>query len=148
MSDETIRITPEDLLQEEPIIKLTEKDLKSPEKERTTVVVDGEEISVPAEVVIGWKDILRAETHNPSHVDLKMPLSESDETEYDHEVISNLKEDVRRLREDGKSERQIYRELAIRYHPDLYQNEGGKIRLLAQSYMGALTGLRNAGELK
>ncbi len=163
MSNEQISIGPEDL---EPEIKITEEDLEpeikiseedlEPEAQRpalqlpSTVVIEGEEVEVPLEsIVIGWRDIIEAEAHSPAHVEgLDEQVSETVTDKYHFSVLSNLRGDVGRMKDEGKSARDIFRELALRYHPDLYQDMDEKTQELAETYFKATGSLKENGELE
>ncbi len=135
---------------QKPEIRITEEDLDAENSKEKPVVlqVEGETIEVQPEIAIEWKDILKAEANDPTRVDVKVPISSSGPTEFHHAILSNLRGDIKRKRDSGETDRKIYRDLIVRYHPDIYQGEGDKVIELAKEYTQALVRLEEIGEIR
>ncbi len=134
----------------EPEIRITKEDPdKKGSKGKSIVLqIEGETVEVQPKIAIGWRDILEAEANNPARVDIKVSVSSSDPVELHHAILSNLREDIDRRREGGETDRQIYRDLIIRYHPDIYHGEEGGVMELAKEYTQALVHLEEIDEIK
>lgn len=136
---------------EEEVIRISEDDLPPENKstalaEPITIRIDDEDIEVEQDFAVTWRDILKADAE--SMIDYKEPVSDQVTTEFRYGVLSNLRHDIAIARSDSeRTDRQIYRDLAIRYHPDLYQNTDQEVKDLATEYTQALGALRQNGEL-
>lgn len=117
-----------------------------------SVEIRGEKIAVPQDLAVTWRDLL---THRAdAFVDLKAPITLGNPTEFNYGVLGDLREDIDILRhlttnnEDGLTDLQIYRNLALRYHPDVINSDDPKVQQLAGEYTQALNALVAIGELQ
>jgi hypothetical protein len=112
-----------------------------------------EEIKISAEelepIIIETKDFLRAEVEqqkDPNYINLTKPENILG-TDYDSRILTNLRAEVKTNREQGLNGGQIYRKLAIAYHPDSYRSEAPEVQALAHEYFKALQALKGSNEL-
>jgi hypothetical protein len=119
----------------------------------TTIEIDGERVDVANTLVVGWGDILEERTK--AFVDIEEPVSDTVPTEFNYGVLSDLRGDILQYRTDnfmkpdeGLTDTQIYRELRVRYHPDLYRDKSQEAQDLATEYSQALGALVENGELQ
>lgn len=139
MPDEEIRTTKEGLAREDKSHALVKP---------VTIRIDNEDIEVEPDLMIGWRDILEAEAHNPAKVDVNLPIAGEGSTKFHHAVLSNLRREIAIARVDKKTDRKIFRDLLIRYHPDLYQSSTPETQALAGEYTKALGAMRQMGEIR
>lgn len=137
----------------EEVIRITEDDLSPAQDppralaEKIIIRIGDEHIEVERKTVVTWRDILQADAD--SMVDYREPVSKSVGTEFRSGVLINLRHDIAILRIEGKkTDREIYRVLAERYHPDLYPDASEEVKALATEYFQALVALRQNGELQ
>lgn len=98
-------------------------------------------------LVVGWRDIIRAEANSLTRIEVKVPVSEKITTEFDAIVLNNLRGDIGRGRAEGETDRQVYRKMLVQYHPDLYVGEDAKVIDLSREYTQALGALKDNGEI-
>ncbi len=126
----------------------TQSQARSQENPQTTLIsltVDGEQINIPTQIAITYQDILASRLQ--SIVEIREPVSDSVRTQFLTAVLSDLREDIARMRKEGKNNRRIYLELAVKYHPDLYQQAPEEVQHLANEYFQALSALKQNGEI-
>ena len=128
--------------EEEAIIRLMETASK---KNTVKLLIDGEEVEVPATISVSYADILKSEVDNLP--DQRETIGDNP-TQFHTKVISNIRNEAEALRDLGQDDRSVFRTIATRYHPDLYQQEDEPVKQLAEEHFKALNTLREANQLK
>ena len=118
---------------------------ENPQATSISLIVDGEQINIPAQIAITYQDILASRLQYI--VEIREPVSDLVQTQFLTAVLNDLREDIARMKKEGKNNRRIYLELAVRYHPDIYQQAPEEVRHLANEYFQALSALKQNGEI-
>src|SRR3989338_1312049 len=76
-----------------------------------------------------------------------IPISEEDPTSFPPGILRDLREEIFRLRAEGKGGMDIYRELSKFTYPDLYRGYDTKVQEVAKLYNKALNSLVRSKEV-
>lgn len=114
-----------------------------------SVYIDDEEVPAPdADIVVGWRDIVEAEANDSSRVaGIEEQVSDMVTAKYHFAVLSNLRQEIGIAKQGNITSKELYKKIALRYHPDLYSGMDDLTKSLTSEYFKALGSLRDNNEL-
>jgi hypothetical protein len=122
---------------------------KTPQGNVHKLLIDGETVEVPDDIVVGYVDILKADAEKMAeHPGLTEAISNSDPTSFHPYVLQSLRSEAQSHLDQGEDPKETYKAMATHYHPDLYRSADEDVQITADHFFKGLNALRDAGKLQ